>query len=257
VIIRDITAPNPGAFTLTGTRTWLLGDSTIIDPGPAIESHIDAIRAAMPALRTILITHRHEDHAPAAVALKHATGARVVAPRGVLDDTTVGARVADGDSLSIEGETLKVIATPGHTSEHVCYLTQNGDLFTGDTVLGEGTTTIFPPDGSMRDYIASLCTLLTHSPTRIYPGHGPTRDDACALIEQYIAHRLEREQQVLHCLAAGFFTTSRIRERIYPVLDPRLHGAAEIQIEAHLTKLREEGRFGKRGGKYRVVRNTS
>jgi glyoxylase-like metal-dependent hydrolase (beta-lactamase superfamily II) len=242
VIIRDITAPNPGPFTLTGTRTWLLGDSTIIDPGPAIESHIDAIRAAMPALRTILITHRHEDHAPAAVALKHATGARVVAPRGVLDDATVDQRVAGGETIVVENESIEVIATPGHTSEHVCYLTKRGDLFTGDTVLGEGTTTIFPPDGSMRDYIASLHTLITHSPERIFPGHGPTRDHASALIEQYIAHRLAREQQVLDCLGAGFLATAMIRERIYPNLDTRLRGAAEIQIEAHLTKLREEGR---------------
>jgi glyoxylase-like metal-dependent hydrolase (beta-lactamase superfamily II) len=249
VIIRDITAPNPGAFTLTGTRTYLLGDSTVIDPGPAIESHIDAIRAAMPSLRTILITHRHEDHAPAAVSLKRMTGARILAPLGVLDEATVDERVAGGDVLSIEGETLKVIATPGHTREHVCYFTENGDLFTGDTVLGEGTTTIFPPDGSMRDYIASLRVLLTHKPVRIYPGHGPTRDNACALIEQYIAHRLEREQQVLDCVVGGFVTAVSIRERIYPDLDPRLHGAAEIQIAAHLDKLREEGRVRERGDK--------
>ncbi|MEA2162433.1 MAG: hypothetical protein QOK37_560 [Thermoanaerobaculia bacterium] len=249
MIIRDITAPNPGAFTLTGTRTYLLGDSTVIDPGPAIESHIDAIRAAMPSLRTILITHRHEDHAPAAVSLKRMTGARILAPLGVLDEATVDERVAGGDVLSIEGETLKVIATPGHTREHVCYFTENGDLFTGDTVLGEGTTTIFPPDGSMRDYIASLRVLLTHKPVRIYPGHGPTRDNACALIEQYIAHRLEREQQVLDCVVGGFVTAVSIRERIYPDLDPRLHGAAEIQIAAHLDKLREEGRVRERGDK--------
>jgi hydroxyacylglutathione hydrolase len=242
VIIRDITAPNPGPFTLSGTRTWLLGDSTVIDPGPAIESHIEAIRSAMPTLRTILITHRHDDHAPAAVALKRATGARIVAPRGVLDDAIVDQRVAGGETIVIDGETLEVIATPGHTSEHVCYLTQAGDLFTGDTVLGEGTTTIFPPDGSMSDYIASLRVLLTHNPKRIFPGHGPNHEDACALIQKYLAHRLEREQQVLDCLSAGFYTTTTIRERIYPDLDPRLHGAAEIQINAHLVKLRDEGR---------------
>jgi glyoxylase-like metal-dependent hydrolase (beta-lactamase superfamily II) len=244
VIIRDITAPNPGPFTLSGTRTYLLGESTVIDPGPAIESHIEAIRAAMPALRTILLTHRHEDHVPASVPLKRATGARILAPRGVLDDATVDQRIAGGESLVIEGETLQVIATPGHTSEHVCFLTPAGDLFTGDTVLGEGTTTIFPPDGSMRDYIDSLRVLLTHKPKRIFPGHGPTHNDACAVIEQYIAHRLEREQQVLDCLAAGDTSAASIRERIYPDLDPRLRGAAEIQINAHLDKLREEGRIG-------------
>ena len=254
MIIRSITAPNPGAFTLNGTRTYLLGDSALIDPGPAIDGHVDAIRAAMPALRTILITHRHGDHAPAAVPLKRATGARILAPRGVLDDTLVDQWVAGGETIAIDDETLEVIATPGHTSEHVCYLTSAGDLFTGDTVLGEGTTAIFPPDGSMRDYIASLRMLLTHKPVRIFPGHGPTRDDACAWIEHYIAHRLEREQQVLDSIAAGSISAAAMRERIYPDLDPRLHGAAEIQISAHLTKLRDEGRVEERNGKYSILR---
>jgi glyoxylase-like metal-dependent hydrolase (beta-lactamase superfamily II) len=250
VIIRDITAPNPGPFTLGGTRTYLLGDSTVLDPGPAIDSHIEAIRDAMPKLRTILITHRHDDHAPAAIPLQRLTGARIVAPHGVLDDANVDQRVVGGETIIIDGEELEVIATPGHTNEHVCFLTQSGDLFTGDTVLGEGTTTIFPPDGSMRDYIASLCLLLTHNPKRIFPGHGPMHEDACALIEQYIAHRLEREQQVLDSLAAGANSPALIRARIYPNLDPRLHGAAEIQIAAHLVKLREDGRVGERNGEY-------
>lgn len=253
MIIRSITAPNPGAFTLNGTRTYLLGDSTIIDPGPAIDAHVDAIRATMPALRTILVTHRHADHAPAAVPLKRATGARILAPRGVLDDTLVDQWVANGETMAIDDETLEVIATPGHTSEHVCYLTSAGDLFTGDTVLGEGTTAIFPPDGSMRDYIASLRMLLTRKPARIFPGHGPTRDDACAWIEHYIAHRLEREQQVLDSIAAGSISTATMRERIYPDLDPRLHGAAEIQIGAHLIKLRDDGRVEEHNGEYNII----
>jgi glyoxylase-like metal-dependent hydrolase (beta-lactamase superfamily II) len=252
VIIRDITAPNPGAFTLSGTRTYLLGDTAIIDPGPAIDSHVEAIREAMPRLTTILITHRHGDHAPAAVPLKRLTGARIVAPRGVLDDTLVDQRVAGGNTIAIEDETLEVIATPGHTAEHVCFLTVAGDLFTGDTVLGEGTTAIFPPDGSMRDYIASLRLLLTHHPKRILPAHGPTRDDATTLIEQYITHRLEREKQVLAAVAGGATSAAAMRQRIYPDLDPRLHGAAEIQIAAHLIKLVEDGRVIERGDVYAI-----
>ena len=240
--IRSILAPNPGPFTLTGTQTYLLGDTTILDPGPLIDSHVQALRAAMPNLRTILITHRHGDHAPAAVPLKEATGAEILAPHNVLDDSVVDRRVSGGDSLTIEGTHIDVIATPGHTKEHVCYLTAGGDLFTGDTILGTGTTAIFPPDGHMGDYMRSLQTLRARNPLRIYPAHGPVRDDAIALIDQYIAHRLEREHQILEAIAAGATTTAEMRARIYPVLDERLHGAAEIQIEAHLVKLREEGR---------------
>ena len=234
--IRDITAPNPGAFTLDGTRTYLIDDFAVLDPGPAIDSHIDAIRRAQPNLRTIFITHRHGDHAPGAVPLKRATGARIVAPEGVLAETDVIVRGGE----TIDG--LQAIATPGHTREHVCYLTREGDLFTGDTVLGAGTTAIFPPDGSMADYMRSLQKLRALEPRRIFPAHGPTRDDAVALLDEYIAHRLQREQQILDAMAAGATSVPEMRRRIYPGLDPRLNGAAEIQIEAHLIKLREEGR---------------
>jgi glyoxylase-like metal-dependent hydrolase (beta-lactamase superfamily II) len=237
--IRSLTAPNPGPFTLDGTRTYLLGETAVLDPGPAIGSHIDAIRAAMPRLDTILITHRHGDHAPGAIPLKQATGARIIAPRNVLDE--VDQRVEGGEVLRIEDADVEVIATPGHTNEHVCYLTSEGDLFTGDTVLGTGTTAIFPPDGHMGDYIRSLQALRARNPKRIHPAHGPTREDAVALLDEYIAHRLERERQVLDAIAAGAQTVQELRARIYPVLDKRLHPAAEIQLKAHLIKLREEG----------------
>lgn len=240
--VRDIVAPNPGPFTLDGTRTYLIGESIVLDPGPAIDSHIRAIRDAMPNLRTILITHRHGDHAPAAIPLKQATGARIVAPLENVDQ-----RVSDGDVV----EGIEVIATPGHTREHVCYLTPDGDLFTGDTILGFGTTTIFPPDGHMGDYLRSLRKLRSRQPRRIFPGHGPTRDDAVALIDEYIAHRLERERQVLDALSSGATTPEAMRTQIYPNLDARLHDAAEIQITAHLIKLEEERRVANVDGVYR------
>lgn len=240
--IRSLTAPNPGPFTYQGTRTYLIGTSTVLDPGPSIGSHIDAICAAMPDLRTILITHRHGDHAPAAVPLKARTGATIIAPRDVLDDSAVDRRVAGGEVLLIDGVSVDVIATPGHTSEHVCYLTADGDLFTGDTILGIGTTAIFPPDGNMADYLRSLHVLRERKPRRIYPAHGPDREDAAALIDEYIAHRLERERQVLEAITAGAKTLGELRARIYPTLDFRLHGAAEIQMQAHVVKLVEEGR---------------
>ena len=242
--IRDIVAPNPGPFTLDGTRTYLLGDSVVLDPGPAIDSHIEAIRAAMPNLRTILITHRHGDHAPAAVPLKSMTGARIVAPAGVLEETDV--IIAGGETV----EDLEVIATPGHTSEHVCFLSEASDLFTGDTILGAGTTAIFPPDGNMGDYMRSLQTLRARNPKRIYPAHGPTRDDALTVIDEYIAHRLQREGQILKALSGGARTIPEMRRRIYAELDPRLEKAAEVQISAHLIKLQEEGRVDARESAY-------
>jgi glyoxylase-like metal-dependent hydrolase (beta-lactamase superfamily II) len=244
VRIRDIVAPNPGPFTLAGTRTYLIDDFAVIDPGPAIDSHIAAIRSAMPKLKTIFVTHRHADHAPAALPLARATGARIVAPAGVLDETN---QIVSGGE-NVEG--LEVIATPGHTREHVCYFTSNRDLFTGDTILGAGSTAIFPPDGNMGDYLRSLQALRAREPSRIFPGHGPTRDDAVALIDEYIAHRLEREQQVLDALRASAHTIPDMRRRIYTDLDPRLSGAAEVQIYAHLIKLQDEGRVDAREGAY-------
>jgi glyoxylase-like metal-dependent hydrolase (beta-lactamase superfamily II) len=233
--IRSIKAPNPGPFTLDGTKTYLVGEHVVIDPGPNIESHVEAIRTAMPALTTILITHRHADHAPAAIPLSHAARARIVAPRNVLEETDE--IIAGGEVI----EGLEVIATPGHTNEHVCFLSAEGDLFTGDTILGFGTTAIFPPDGNMADYLASLRKLRAREPKRIFPAHGPVRDDAVALIDEYIAHRLEREQQVIAALQAGARTIDEIRRVVYPDLDPRLHGGAEVQIQAHLIKLQADG----------------
>lgn len=238
--IRSIKAPNPGPFTLDGTRTYLLGGSAIIDPGPLIDTHIEAILAAQPQLDLILITHRHADHAPAAIPLRKATGARIVAPAGVLDCEFES--VSGGETLTIDGTKVEVLATPGHTSEHVCFLTADGDLFTGDTVLGEGTTGVFPPDGNMTDYIESLRLLRSRSPRRIYPAHGRTRDDANALLDRYIAHRLERERQIVTALSAGPAGLSALRRDIYPILDERLEETAEMQIAAHLRKLEDEGR---------------
>ena len=251
--VRSITAPNPGPFTLEGTRTWLLGETTVIDPGPMIDSHVRAIVDAMPRLDTILITHRHPDHAPAAVRLRQATGAKIVAPHGVLDDALVGRRIAGGEIIDVDTTRVEVIATPGHTREHVCFLTREADLFTGDTVLGFGTTTIFPPDGSMRDYINSLRLLRSRNPKRVYPGHGPTREGATMLIDEYIEHRLDREGQVIGALERGATSIPEMRESIYTGLDKSLREAAEIQIGAHLVKLLEEGRVRENDGSWRLV----
>ena len=253
--IRSITAPNPGPFTLDGTRTWLLGESAVIDPGPAVPSHVEAVLAALPQLATIFITHRHGDHAPAAVPLKSASGARIVAPVGVLSDDDVDERIRGGEQFAVEGEILEVIATPGHTREHVCFLTSDGELFTGDTVLGTGTTAIFPPDGDISDYLNSLRLLRSHSPKRIHPAHGPDRDDAVELLDEYIRHRLAREAQVFDLVRRGDGATiSDLRQAIYPELVSGVIPAAEAQLLAHLIKLEREGRIARRGETFSPLR---
>ncbi len=248
--IRSITAPNPGPYTLDGTRSYILGETAVIDPGPAISSHVDAILEMAPRLELILITHRHADHAPAATFLRERCGAQIIAPHGVLTDRDVSRRLLGGEFLEVAGETLSVIATPGHTIEHVCFMTTDGDLFTGDTILGSGTTAVFPPDGDMSDYMQSLTRLRALQPRRIHPAHGPTRDDAVALIEQYLEHRLLREREIVAKVSAEAMDLVRLREAIYPGLDPHLHRAAEAQLLAHLIKLEREGEVVERSGRY-------
>ncbi len=243
MIIRDVLAPNPGPFTLYGTRTWLVGDSVMIDPGPMIESHIDALVEAQPSVTHILLTHRHADHAPAAVPVAQRTNARIFAPEGVLDDADVYRRLEEGDELEIVGGSIRVIATPGHTAEHVCFFTAESDLFAGDMILGEGTTAIFPPDGQMGEYLASLERLRALRPRRLYPAHGPVREDAVAWIDHYLAHRRSREAQISETLALGAAGIESLRDAIYPDLHPALRGAAEGQLLAHLIHMADEERI--------------
>ena len=237
VEITTIRAPNPGAFTLDGTRSYVLNGEVVIDPGPLIDSHVRAVLEAAPKLSAVFITHRHEDHTPAAARLRSERGAVISAPPGVLHEI-VGEVLKDG-AISHNGSVrLEALATPGHTAEHFCFLTPGGDLFSGDAILGEGTTIV---EGHMRDYLASLKRLRERAPRRIYPGHGPIREDAVAWIDYYIAHRAERDQQILEAVRSGARQPRKIRRSVYPELDPRLHRAAERQIAAHLEYLAERG----------------
>lgn len=249
--VRALLAPNPGPFTLDGTRTYLIGDDTVIDPGPAIEGHLASIRAGSPGLKRILLTHGHDDHAGAALILREQTGAEIFAPAGSVTDPD--RTLVDGDRVDAGEHRLEVIATPGHTGEHVCFLSDEGELFTGDTILGQGTTVIFPPDGDMGDYLRSLERLRDRRPIRIYPGHGPVRHDAVALIEEYLYHRRMREEEILGALGGGLETIPEMRERIYASLDPRLREAAELQIQAHLDLLTKTGRVREREGRFSLA----
>lgn len=245
--VRTLIAPNPGPYTLDGTRTYLLDDVAILDPGPALKDHIDTILDSTPRLEAIFVTHRHEDHAGAVAFLHERTGVPVYAPVGCLEDVVIHHRVESGEIFRVGNGTLEAIATPGHTAEHICYLSEDGSLFTGDTILGEGTTTIFPPDGDMGDYLDSLRKLRERAPARIYPGHGPVRDDAVALIDEYLAHRKLRERQVIEALETGPASPAELRQRIYPDLPAVLHHAAELQMRAHLDLLVRKEQVAIRG----------
>ncbi len=244
-------APNPSAMTLDGTNTWLLasrnGEAICIDPGPAIPAHVDRIVAYLREnalrLRSILLTHGHPDHAPAAPLLAAATGARTLAHRfsaaphdDVLEDEAE-LRVGDLQIVAIEA--------PGHTLEHlVFYERESAALFTGDTILGTGTVVIAPPGGAMRPYQATLRRLLDEfgDARTICCGHGPIVTTPRAKIEEYIEHRQRREAELLAALAAGPQTIPDLVERIYRDADMRLWAAAARQMLAYLLALEEEHR---------------
>lgn len=253
MIVHQLRAPNPGPFTLDGTNSYLIG-RVVIDPGPAIEEHVQRILDHAPDLEAVLITHRHGDHAPAARALRERIAATVYAPQGVLDDSIVDVRLEDGMMIDHGSFRVEAIATPGHTAEHFCFLTADGDLFTGDMVLGAGTSAVFPPDGNMGDYVASLRKLIARQPSRIYPGHGPVREDAMELLEHYLAHRLMRDAQIAATLGRGILSIPALRKTIYPDLAPGLEGAADAQLLAHLLYLIERGMVIEEHGRYRPLR---
>jgi glyoxylase-like metal-dependent hydrolase (beta-lactamase superfamily II) len=242
-----VLAPNPGPFTLEGTNTWVVGESpaVVIDPGPDDAGHILAVLEEAGPVESVLVTHRHPDHAPGAGRLSEASRAPVMA-----FDPRPGERgLADGETVSGGAFSLQVIHTPGHTADHVCFLLEpDGFLFTGDTVLGRGTSIVNPPEGDMAAYVASLQHLRRLGAQSIYPGHGPVVFDATEKLDEYLAHRAQRERQVLAALAAGRHTAEEMVGEIYQDEIPEgMHAAAARSILAHLLKLEREGRLARTG----------
>jgi len=246
-----VRAPNPSPMTLSGTNTYLVaapdGSAICIDPGPAMELHVAAIleRARAEHLRIvgIAITHGHPDHAPAAAALAHATGAPVYAhpASAVPHDRSL----RDGDEVRFGEGVLLAYDAPGHTLEHlVFYAPESRTLFSGDTVLGEGYVVVAPPAGAMRPYQRTLERLLELLPdgATIHPGHGPRIADARATVRDYIAHRQAREAELLSALREGPRTLVELVSRIYARTPRALWPAAARQLLAYLIPLEEEGR---------------
>ncbi|HJR18703.1 MAG TPA: MBL fold metallo-hydrolase [Actinomycetota bacterium] len=247
--VRVILAPNPSPMTLEGTNTYLIGDDplVIMDPGPDLDDHLASIEAVVAgaAVETILITHKHIDHAEVAERC------------AALFDSPIASNGRPGDSHIGEGDRigdLLAVATPGHSSDHLCFvLERDKTLFSGDHILGRGTTVVAHPDGDMGAYMASLERLRDLDLQRIFPGHGPVVTEPQAVIEEYIEHRLMRERQVVDGLeaAAEPVTPEELVARIYYDVDPVLHPIAAMSVRAHLAKLAREGRAVQDGERWR------
>lgn len=255
-LVLRVLAGNPSPYTYTGTQTYIVGngsDRAVIDPGPALDGHLDAIIAAVgdATIRAIMCTHTHRDHSPAAAPLKERTGAPIIgcAPLVLADD---GPRadesfdkyykpdrvLQDGETLAGDGWTIEAVATPGHTSNHLCLAVQeSGAMFTGDHVMAWSTSVIVPPDGNMADYMASLQKIYDRDDKVYYPAHGKKVTKPRQLVRGMMGHRKQRERQILKILEAGPSAITDMVPKMYKGLDPRLTGAAGQSVRAHLIDL--------------------
>ncbi|WP_442681522.1 MBL fold metallo-hydrolase [Sphingomonas sp. ASY06-1R] len=270
-LVRRLLAPNPSAFTHTGTETYIVGrgEVAVIDPGPDLPEHVAAILAATAGERitAILCTHTHRDHSPASRPLQAMTGAPIIgcAPLTMDDD---GPRadaafdadyrpdrvLADGETVSGPGWTLEAVATPGHTSNHLCLaLRESGALFSGDHVMGWSTTVVSPPDGDMADYMASLDKLLRRTDRVYYPAHGDPVKEPQRFVRAVAAHRRQRERQILDLLEQEAQPIPLMVQSMYRGIDPRLHGAAGRSVLAHLIDLEARDRVWRDGDNWAIA----
>jgi glyoxylase-like metal-dependent hydrolase (beta-lactamase superfamily II) len=244
-MVRRVLAPNPGVMTGPGTNTYLVGidEVAVIDPGVDDESHLDAIvGCGGDRIRWILCTHTHPDHSPGAAPLKKRTGAEVLAFTS-RDGLEVDTQITEGFRIEATEFRLRALHTPGHASNHLCYLLEEEQLlFSGDHIMQGSTVVIAPPDGDMAAYLESLERIRSMRLRFIAPGHGHLIDEPRAVVDDYIRHRLEREQQVVAALVAGDRTTVDIVARLYPDLIEELVPRAKQTVHAHLRKLATEGR---------------
>ena len=270
-LVRRVLAGNPSPFTFTGTQTYVVGrgEVAVIDPGPDLADHVDAILSATSGERiaAILCTHTHRDHSPASRLLAAATGAPIIGcpPLALEDDGPRADASFDfdyvpdqvlehGDSIAGEGWTLRAVATPGHTSNHLCFaLDEEKTLFTGDHVMGWSTTVVSPPDGDMTLYMRSLKDLLERDDRLYLPAHGPPVEKTHAHVRALLAHRRMREKQILAELGKGHDQIVRMVETMYRDVDPRLHPAAGRSVLAHLVDLERRGLVRGEGGTWALA----
>jgi glyoxylase-like metal-dependent hydrolase (beta-lactamase superfamily II) len=269
-LVRRVLAPNPSPFTFTGTQTYIVGtgEVAIIDPGPADPDHIAGILKAVEGERIVAIvcTHTHRDHSPAARPLATATGATIVgcAPLTIDDsgpradasfdpDYIPDRILTDGERLTGPDWTLEAVATPGHTSNHLCYsLIEERALFTGDHVMGWSTTVVSPPDGDMADYMASLEKLIGRTDALYYPAHGEPVTNPQRFARSLAGHRKQREGQILRLVREGVGVIEDMVPRMYAGVDKRLYPAAGRSVLAHLIDLENRGKAAREGLAWRV-----
>lgn len=250
--VRRLVAPNPGVMTGPGTNTYLLGNNevAVLDPGPAIPSHIDAILdAAGDRIRWIVCTHTHPDHSPAWQAVAAATGAQVIGaspPDDMHQDKSFKptVEVRHDHTLAAPEFTLRAVHTPGHVGNHYCYfLEEEGMLFAGDHIMNGSTVVIIPPSGDMKAYIESLQLLLQYPLQTIAPGHGDIMPQPAAAVDALVRHRLMREAMVVNGLRrTGRTTVDELVKVVYADVNTSLHKMAVFSLSAHLIKLRDEQR---------------
>jgi glyoxylase-like metal-dependent hydrolase (beta-lactamase superfamily II) len=264
-LIRRVIANNPGEYSYRGTGTYIVGhgDVAVIDPGPALDEHREALRAALAGerVRAILVTHCHSDHAPLAAWLSESTAAPTIAyaPHGLVevDDEDSDVKVEESIDIAFEpnvravdgslvargpGWTIHAVHTPGHTSNHLCFALDEEDaLFTGDHVMGWSTTVVSPPDGDMRAYMQSLQKVMARGDRTLWPTHGNPVTDPQPFLAAYLAHRVEREQQVLMQVRGGAGSIEAIVKVLYANVREELHKPAGRSVLAHLVKLVGDG----------------
>ena len=240
--IERVLAPNPGLFTGPGTNTYVLSDSSlaiVLDPGPVIDVHIEAIEIALGGLDPIavMVTHTHRDHAPAANILGQTLGVEVLgyAPGPEFEPTRM---LTNGQVVTLGEVDVVAIHTPGHTADHLCYRIADV-VFSGDHVMGGSTVVI--EDAAA--YMQSLKLMAGVRPAHLYPGHGSRIDDVSVAITEYINHRIEREYEIVAAVRSGAVTSEDITEVVYAGVDPMLQAAAQRQVQVQLVKLVEEGRL--------------
>jgi len=249
--VSRVVAPNPGPYTGPGTNTWIVDGGpvvAVIDPGPDDDSHLDALnkRLAGRTVGVVLVTHSHPDHLPLAE--------RFAAPHRA--SVRRHPELGDGDIVRAGALNVTALYTPGHSPDHLCFLIPaDGAVFTGDLILGQGSSMVTYPEGDVAAYLRSLERLASLQPRILFPGHWDPVTDAMGKIDEYRRHRLEREAQILAEVSRAGGTAEELTRRVYGVLDEKLMAAAEMTLRAHLRKLVDDGAVREEGDVYEAVRN--